>query len=571
MTVRRHDTEVQPADTMPTDDFDALLRASSLGAPHVLAEAEPLPPDARSRLDQAAISTERIVTAPDRMGITAEAATPATTDTEASEFLPSPHYSPTRSAGRPTVPLSRENARPLVVFVNFSPSKKSSETERRNLQELYWKLLHEQLPVHTGDERLGDNPWAVWQAPAEAAPMIELLMCGGLSRDKPLSQIYEAVTRWTAAFELRAHDVTANDATDNLCRWAELAPDNGGGPGRFLTGRHNCAAGRWTPEGFVLRQMHRLLRRHPARLPETALPLTADHWLFSALNGLEPEGTARVPWAHPATDEAAARELGYLTLHLWKTSCGDRTGRVPGTSGSGMPTCPHSTAASLASPGTRLPWLLPGDCYDGTAGEIRDAMERVSTFLLKDHQRQASQLPPATAGPPRHGVGSYVPAPLDLVPVWRALAACWATRHTTMPLRLHTDEYDPGRLLPARFTYRTLDPYAIEIAFRPQSPDAKRWVFARDLLLNGLDRSTGEGNVIVRPRPGPTPDSRDTFIHLKSPQGTALLSAPRTDLESYLKQTQQAVPSGAEHQHVSDTLDNLERELAALTSSGAAS
>ncbi|WP_432198243.1 SsgA family sporulation/cell division regulator [Streptomyces sp. bgisy027] len=135
-----------------------------------------------------------------------------------------------------------------------------------------------------------------------------------------------------------------------------------------------------------------------------------------------------------------------------------------------------------------------------------------------------------------------------------------------MPLRLHTDEYDTGRVLPARFTYRRMDPYAIEVVFRPHSPRAKSWVFARDLLLDGLHRSTGEGDVIVWPRPGPSSSNCSTFIRLKTPQGTALLSASQTDLESYLEQTQQAVPSGAEHQHMSDALNNLERELAALTS-----
>lgn len=56
----------------------------------------------------------------------------------------------------------------------------------------------------------------------------------------------------------------------------------------------------------------------------------------------------------------------------------------------------------------------------------------------------------------------------DRQTLWQALADCRAARHATMPLCLHADEHDPGRPLPARFTYRALAPYAIEVVFRPQ-------------------------------------------------------------------------------------------------------
>ncbi|MGW2779377.1 SsgA family sporulation/cell division regulator [Streptomyces olivaceoviridis] len=51
MTVRKDEAMDHLAVT--TDDFDALLDASSLGAPHVLAETEPIPPVTRRRMAQA--------------------------------------------------------------------------------------------------------------------------------------------------------------------------------------------------------------------------------------------------------------------------------------------------------------------------------------------------------------------------------------------------------------------------------------------------------------------------------------------------------------------------------------
>ncbi|CAM5682467.1 SsgA family sporulation/cell division regulator OS=Streptomyces griseomycini OX=66895 GN=FHS37_006801 PE=3 SV=1 [Streptomyces griseomycini] len=46
------------------DDFDALLNASSLGAPHVLAEDAPIPADMHRRLSQAAARPARHETEP---------------------------------------------------------------------------------------------------------------------------------------------------------------------------------------------------------------------------------------------------------------------------------------------------------------------------------------------------------------------------------------------------------------------------------------------------------------------------------------------------------------------------
>lgn len=574
MTVRKHHTEVQPADTMPTDDFDALLRASSLGAPHVLAETEPVPPDVRSRLNQAAVSSPA--------GI---AAGPDHVDTgPLSETPPVRHRSPTRPAARP-VPHTDASPRPRHVLLardveSYSASESAFGTALRRLREYLREVMERALrdghSARASGERLrGDGFLAVlpWES-REPNPTIMVSMLGEFSSGKSLPCSPETTARWVPQLRVKEQDSAAYGSVDAWYRWRGLPPEGGWvvDPVRLATTLRSRDARRWAPS-TLLPQLAGLSRRFPERSPDTALCSPASDLLLSALCGFEPGDTAQAR-AHPAADETVARELGYLTLHLWKTPCREQARRTCGGSDSDTFAWPHSAEAPFFPHSPRLAWLLAEDCREGAEEEflsgiwngIRDAMERVSAFLLQDHQRHASQPPSGNEGLARCRMRTSSPASSDLVPVWQALADCWVARHATMPLRLHADEHDPGRLLPARFTYRTLDPYAVEIVFRPQSPDAKRWVFARDLLLDGLNRSAGEGNVIVQPRPGLSADGRGTFIHLKSPQGTALLSAPQAELENYLEKTQQAVPSGAEHQHMSDTLDNLERELDALAS-----
>jgi hypothetical protein len=64
-----------------------------------------------------------------------------------------------------------------------------------------------------------------------------------------------------------------------------------------------------------------------------------------------------------------------------------------------------------------------------------------------------------------------------------------------------------------------------------------------------------------------TSNSDDTqiFIQLSPPSGTALVSLPRTRVEEFLNQTTSIVPAGAEHNYISSTLHELERQLNQLT------
>lgn len=70
--------------------------------------------------------------------------------------------------------------------------------------------------------------------------------------------------------------------------------------------------------------------------------------------------------------------------------------------------------------------------------------------------------------------------------------------HHVLPLRL---EVSPAPLpLLGAFTYRCDRPYELALDFRGAGMHVARWVFSRDLLLDGETCATGEGDVQVWPR-----------------------------------------------------------------------
>lgn len=139
-----------------------------------------------------------------------------------------------------------------------------------------------------------------------------------------------------------------------------------------------------------------------------------------------------------------------------------------------------------------------------------------------------------------------------------------------LEMAIHRKERDEGGPLSARLTYRLGDPYAIEVFFYPDGPgEPVVWTFARDLLIEGLDCRTGDGDVAVWSSPEDTADhERRTFIRLSSPEGTALLSTPRSRLKEYLDRTCRLCATGTEHFHLRQGLDTIESELGGLICRG---
>lgn len=119
----------------------------------------------------------------------------------------------------------------------------------------------------------------------------------------------------------------------------------------------------------------------------------------------------------------------------------------------------------------------------------------------------------------------------------------------------------PGRTpipVPAVLSYDSRDPYAISMTMMTgPNGEAVEWVFARQLLVDGVVTPTGEGDVHVWPKHESGQSS--TFLSLTSPSGAALLEASTGSLVEFLTQTLHAVPPGTEGEML-----NLDQELATL-------
>lgn len=117
---------------------------------------------------------------------------------------------------------------------------------------------------------------------------------------------------------------------------------------------------------------------------------------------------------------------------------------------------------------------------------------------------------------------------------------------TTVELRLVVPDADAVSL-PVALRYSVSDPFAVTVVFSGDDVSVE-WVFARDLLLTGLQHPSGDGDVHVWPswRAG----SDLVLISLSSPDGRAVLEADAADLRSFLDATITLVRPGSEAEHV---------------------
>ncbi|MGW2518149.1 SsgA family sporulation/cell division regulator [Streptomyces sp. NPDC001617] len=117
----------------------------------------------------------------------------------------------------------------------------------------------------------------------------------------------------------------------------------------------------------------------------------------------------------------------------------------------------------------------------------------------------------------------------------------------------------PERSIPvqARLSYRTDDPYAVHITFHINSDHPVNWTFSRELLVEGVFRPCGHGDVRVWPT---KTDGRSVVLMaLISPDGDALLEAPAAQVSAWLERTLRVVPPGTEGEQlgIDDALDQL--------------
>jgi hypothetical protein len=114
----------------------------------------------------------------------------------------------------------------------------------------------------------------------------------------------------------------------------------------------------------------------------------------------------------------------------------------------------------------------------------------------------------------------------------------------------------------AGLRYAADDPWAVNVAFHTggEGDGTVEWMFARQLLTDGITTTVGEGDVRV----WPSTKGADRIVNLAmaSPSGSALFEIDRDGLVEFLQQTYLAVPTGAE-----DEVVDLDAELAVLLSS----
>ncbi|MCW2599221.1 MAG: sporulation and cell division protein SsgA [Frankiales bacterium] len=111
----------------------------------------------------------------------------------------------------------------------------------------------------------------------------------------------------------------------------------------------------------------------------------------------------------------------------------------------------------------------------------------------------------------------------------------------------------------AGLRYDSDDPWAVRVAFQTggEGDGIVEWMFARQLLTDGVAKACGEGDIRV----WPSMQGSDHFVNLAmaSPSGAALFEIDRDALVEFLQQTYLAVPTG----HESDAVD-FDAELAEL-------
>ncbi|AEW94316.1 MULTISPECIES: SsgA family sporulation/cell division regulator [Streptomycetaceae] len=111
--------------------------------------------------------------------------------------------------------------------------------------------------------------------------------------------------------------------------------------------------------------------------------------------------------------------------------------------------------------------------------------------------------------------------------------------------------------VPARLEYRADDPFAVHFTFHVTSDAPVTWTFARELLIDGVFRPCGHGDVRIWPAKS---EGRPVIcLALSSPDGDALLEAASSPVAAWLERTLRLVPPGSEHEQL-----GLDQELGEL-------
>jgi hypothetical protein len=534
-------TDARPVPTSDDDDFDALLEASSLGAPHVTSVCTPVPRTARDRMRRAV----------------READTAGTPDANALPDL--------------TVAAGDSNA-----STNTTVGDRDQDHERD----------HDPLPrVGLSASTPGGEPpltgaavvESIWDGLITAGTRSLLLtsaLCVGLRPPPEARHRQHLVLRWYLAIvvgdevfypsppEGSGHElelVLVGEPREQ--QRARISWDSGGDdfpawPGGFLVSSVPTAGraqawdvhvARWSwPTGQNLSGYPHTVRiSGPGSKPEP-MPLSlAVAWLSD-----------RVP-------------LLALIDECHSYRCGGRSSRnaMVAWSGHGAPglhrvewllACATEQRVLHVRPHRQVErrWLR----FDGIEALFSDGSEETARLWSAIERVLDGHAPPddAVCG------GRLLPAagePPDRRE-WTGTGVTTLSVNVEMRLLSHGQKGGGVRVF-SRLTYRSVEPYAVEMLFYAGSGPGRSWTIARDLLEEGTRTPTGGGDVRVWSEPPAACTSpRDvdrTFIRLRTPAGQAVLTIPRDQLTGFLRQTERVVPRGAEHERMHSVWGELER------------
>jgi len=105
----------------------------------------------------------------------------------------------------------------------------------------------------------------------------------------------------------------------------------------------------------------------------------------------------------------------------------------------------------------------------------------------------------------------------------------------------------------AELFYTTHDPLALHLGLAIDGSPAVEWVFARNLLRDGLTIPSGSGDIHIFPVP------QGVVIDLLSPHGTARPLADARELAGFVDEVYETVADGDESPYI-----DLDDELARL-------
>jgi hypothetical protein len=126
---------------------------------------------------------------------------------------------------------------------------------------------------------------------------------------------------------------------------------------------------------------------------------------------------------------------------------------------------------------------------------------------------------------------------------------------TVVAQRITVDLIDTGGTatpLETEFVYDAKDPFAVSATFMTVAGQV-RWTFSRDLLIDGLQEPTGDGDVHV----WPCEDNAGrpvVIIELCSPDGEALVQARTSEITSFVTRMNRVVAPGAERLDVDSAI-----------------